>query len=388
MKAEHSTSNGTPRFFVALIRELVADMNNWYGEDNYDRERFGAYQSTLRGKLVSKANNLLSGKAAILPAVSKQFSPDGLEALGPLADGLEELYELLGDDYSRSVLVKVMAYRLLGPRKVKLPLNTPAYWSKRSQTLSLIKGGESIEVGFPIFSLKHFDLNGIGYPLELYFAPIGVMTTFILKQYEYGRRQPPLKARAGDYVIDGGGCWGDTALYFANEVGEQGRVYTFEFAPENLKILERNVQLNEGLSRRVEVVRRALWDSSGQTLPYNASGPGTSLAPRRFAAADGGCEERGPQVSTAAIDDFVRERNLPRIDFIKMDIEGSELNALRGAEGTLKNFRPRLAISVYHKQRDLVEIPAYLRSLDLGYEFFLDHFTIYGEETVLFAVAP
>jgi hypothetical protein len=44
-----------------------------------------------------------------------------------------------------------------------------------------------------------------------------------------------------------------------------------------------------------------------------------------------------------------------------------------------------LAISVYHKDDDFISIPNYLRNLDLGYEFFLDHFTIYGEETVLFA---
>jgi hypothetical protein len=68
-----------------------------------------------------------------------------------------------------------------------------------------------------------------------------------------------------------------------------------------------------------------------------------------------------------------------------MDIEGAELGALRGAERTLREFRPRLAISVYHREDDLVEIPRYLDGLGLGYEFFLDHFTIYGEETVLFA---
>jgi hypothetical protein len=76
---------------------------------------------------------------------------------------------------------------------------------------------------------------------------------------------------------------------------------------------------------------------------------------------------------------------LPRVDFIKMDIEGSELNALRGAEGTILGFKPKLAISIYHRDSDFIEIPNYLRKLDVGYEFFLDHFTVYGEETILFA---
>ena len=68
-----------------------------------------------------------------------------------------------------------------------------------------------------------------------------------------------------------------------------------------------------------------------------------------------------------------------------MDIEGSELNALRGAEKTIKKFRPKLAISLYHRQDDFITIPEYLNNLNVGYNFYLDHFTIHHEETVLFA---
>ena len=91
------------------------------------------------------------------------------------------------------------------------------------------------------------------------------------------------------------------------------------------------------------------------------------------------------RVTTLSIDDFVKEEKLPKVDVIKMDIEGAELDALRGAEETIRTFKPRLAISVYHKPKDIVDIPLYLNDLGLGYEFFLDHFTIYEGETVLFA---
>jgi hypothetical protein len=76
---------------------------------------------------------------------------------------------------------------------------------------------------------------------------------------------------------------------------------------------------------------------------------------------------------------------LDRIDFIKMDIEGGELPALKGAERVLRSFKPKLAISVYHNLRDFWEIPQWLNDLKLGYEFYLRHFTIHHEETVLFA---
>jgi len=203
------------------------------------------------------------------------------------------------------------------------------------------------------------------------------MFAFILKQYEYGKRTPKIKAQEGNYVIDGGGCWGDTALYFAHEVGESGKVYSFEFTPDNLELFHRNVGLNPQLADRIELIPKALWNKSNEVITYFAYGPATSVAVNQ--------QNGSLQVSTVSIDDFVREKKLPRVDYIKMDIEGAELNSLKGAEETLRTFKPRLAVSVYHRDNDFIEIPAYLDRLGLGYEFFLDHFTIYGEETILFA---
>ena len=80
-----------------------------------------------------------------------------------------------------------------------------------------------------------------------------------------------------------------------------------------------------------------------------------------------------------------KEKILSKVNFIKMDIEGAELAALHGAEITLRQFRPKLAICVYHQLEDFWTIPQFLDGLDLGYRFYLRHFTAYGEETVLFA---
>lgn len=64
------------------------------------------------------------------------------------------------------------------------------------------------------------------------------------------------------------------------------------------------------------------------------------------------------------------------------------MDALRGAERTIRSDRPRLAICVYHSLQDFVRIPKWIASLGLGYRFYLDHFTIHAEETILFARAP
>jgi FkbM family methyltransferase len=75
-----------------------------------------------------------------------------------------------------------------------------------------------------------------------------------------------------------------------------------------------------------------------------------------------------------------------RMSYLKMDIEGSELAALRGSEGILRRDKPVLAISIYHKPRDIVEIPKYLASLGVYDKFYL---RCYGDQlfdTVLYCL--
>jgi hypothetical protein len=91
-------------------------------------------------------------------------------------------------------------------------------------------------------------------------------------------------------------------------------------------------------------------------------------------------------VETTTIDETLTRLGLPKVDSIKMDIEGAELDALRGGEASIRKHRPRLTISLYHNPEDIEIIPRYLVSLDLGYRFYLDHHTIYNNETVLFGV--
>ena len=89
---------------------------------------------------------------------------------------------------------------------------------------------------------------------------------------------------------------------------------------------------------------------------------------------------------TTTIDDTVEQHLLDRLDFIKMDIEGAEIHALKGAEKSLTKFHPKLAISLYHSIDDFRAIPRSLDSLGLRYKYYLEHHTIYENETVLFAV--
>ena len=134
------------------------------------------------------------------------------------------------------------------------------------------------------------------------------------------------------------------------------------------------VAMNPELAPRISICPYGLTDHVNDVAPLpmdDQINPGARLA------------ETGFPVLT--IDEAVARYGMPRVDFIKMDIEGSELAALRGAESSMRRWRPKLAISLYHRPEDFFSIPIWISSLGLGYRFFLDHYSIHQEETVLYA---
>ena len=68
-----------------------------------------------------------------------------------------------------------------------------------------------------------------------------------------------------------------------------------------------------------------------------------------------------------------------------MDIEGAEYRALLGAKETIKKYRPKMALSVYHKPQDIIEIPTLLLEYHEDYKFALRQYSSIGDETVLYA---
>ena len=77
---------------------------------------------------------------------------------------------------------------------------------------------------------------------------------------------------------------------------------------------------------------------------------------------------------------------LDEVTYIKLDIEGAELEALKGAKKIIQKYKPRLAVCIYHKKEDLIEIPQYLKELVPEYKFYVRHYSNTTWETVLYAV--
>lgn len=302
-----------------------------------------------------------------------------LNLVEPMLPGLERTYGLLADARSRDLLVRLFAYRLLGHERVRLPLPTADYHARLEELdrLAVPLPGLVARVPAREIPLQYMDLGRLGIPIRLQATPLAVYNIFFAEQYSHGLAEGAISVQEGDTVLDLGGCWGDSALRFASLAGPSGRVIAFEFLPQNLEIFERNLELNPALADRIRIRRSAAWSHSGERMYFADHGPATRVIPERS-------EVFAQAVDTLAIDDLVRAESLA-VDFIKMDIEGAELEALRGAERTLRQQRPDLAISLYHRLQDFAEIPAYLAALGLGYRFYLGNATIFESETILFA---
>lgn len=367
-------------FLRAFTDEVCRSLPNDY-QDNYDVVRFGEHSSPpapLRFSFRQLVRRYLKRRGYHhFLGVTYTFRT-AMDFIAPWLERLERLYSRLADEESKTLLVKVWTFRALGYGKVKLPFNTPELWRGIRSFEAFGSESDCLDSNFKGWKLVRLNLASLGIPVSLYSVPAGAYVQFVSEAYRCKLASGFIEAHVGDCVVDGGGCWGDTALYFAHKVGASGRVFTFEFTPTNLGIMRKNLALNPSLENRVEVVERALWDRSGVSLDYSENGPGTKLA-------EGGSAGMTRTAVTLSIDDLVTEKHLARIDFIKMDIEGTELAALKGARQTLQRFKPKLAVCVYHRLEDFFDIPDYLESLGLNYRFFLRHFSIHAEETVLFA---
>jgi FkbM family methyltransferase len=164
----------------------------------------------------------------------------------------------------------------------------------------------------------------------------------------YGTGERAVKA--GDIVLD---CGANVGVFTRVALDQGARtVVAIEPAPENLESLRRNFR-DEIAAGRVIIYPKGVWDKDDVlTLrrdPNNTAADSVVMLKDKNAASI--------QVPLTTIDKLVAELKLDRVDYVKMDIEGAETNALAGALQTLAKFHPRLSLASYHLPTDAQRIP-------------------------------
>lgn len=168
--------------------------------------------------------------------------------------------------------------------------------------------------------------------IKTYEAPFNLAKYYkwFLKYYMPGQ---------GNTVVDAGAYNGHVSILLSQLVGPSGRVIAFEPDPANLQWSRRNFELNK--CKNIELVEKGLW-TEDTVLEFNSN---NSVASSVFYESPNSYKI---QIPVTSLDNFFEKNIYSHCHFIKMNIEGSEIMALKGAIKTLTAFTPGLVVTTDH----------------------------------------
>lgn len=174
--------------------------------------------------------------------------------------------------------------------------------------------------------------------------------------------------------VDGGAYDGMTMKEFLHWCkGKYDGAYMFELNED----MEPVCFSNTGIDDRLKFIAKGLW-SNDTSLSFCNTQNSSNI--EETSENNTGKD----MIQVCAIDSELKNR---KITYIKLDVEGSELEALHGSADTIRSQKPKLAVCVYHKLSDMVEVMRYLLSLNPDYKFYLRHYSACEWETVLYAAS-
>ena len=180
---------------------------------------------------------------------------------------------------------------------------------------------------------------------------------------DFGFYQHFYKIKAGDVVMDAGANVGILSLYFAKVTGPTGAVHAFEPDSLNIASMQANIKLNPDV-KNISIYDLLLWNEN-KTIDFEEAGTVGSSA---VSISD---KSKVVKKQAVTIDSWVKNQNLQRLDFIKMDIEGAEIEALDACRDTIARFKPKFAIASYHivqGEVTYIKVEEFFKSIGYSYK--------------------
>lgn len=179
--------------------------------------------------------------------------------------------------------------------------------------------------------------------------------------------------------IDVGAYIGDTIEDALSYLPQLKNIYAFEADKNNYESLIEKYENNS----RVKIYQAALSDHQGSIAFSSGYNPESGMT--GHCIEETSTAKKFQMVPAMCLDQFTETLGTP-VSFIKIDVEGGEMDVLRGAVQTIRRDCPKLAVCVYHRNQDILEIPLWLHSIVPEYKFFLRQHSVQGTDTVLYAV--
>lgn len=228
----------------------------------------------------------------------------------------------------------------------------------------LFKGLISQNNYYAIKSIRNCKRHGIKYSLDISDYQNWLLYFYCKSDSSFGILK---YLKEESIVLDIGGNIGQTAMMMAKEVGSNGYIYSFEPYPDTFRNFKKNLSLNPALSKKIKIENCALGLSPGKENMYQdckANSGANRIAHEQLSKANGFTE-----VPVSTVDLFVKNSQFNRIDLIKIDVEGFEMNVLKGAYKTLVEFKPDLFIeldddNLKKQESSAIELCQFLESMN------------------------
>lgn len=175
-------------------------------------------------------------------------------------------------------------------------------------------------------------------------------------------------------MVDCGAFIGDTVENFIKLTGRGGYKQIYSFEPDKQIYEKLNEKIKKNGWKNIKAFNLGNYKEKA-TLCFESGGQGTEMS--NHISSTGNIK-----VEVDAIDNIIHEP----VDLIKMDIEGSEYDALLGCKGLINSYKPVLSICIYHKPDDYFTLPNLIHSMNPDYKFYVRQYAFNDNETILYAI--
>lgn len=183
-----------------------------------------------------------------------------------------------------------------------------------------------------------------------------------------------IRLHEDEVFVDAGVLNLETSMKFIEECKKKNiknyKIYAFE--PDALSYKRCKNILKNMPNVNIQLHNAGLWDTQA-VLYFEGMGNGGSRITQR---------KTDMSINTVSLDQCISDK----VTFIKMDIEGAEFRALKGCQEIIRRNKPKLAISIYHKKEDFIDIPLFVKELVPDYKLYIRHYSNDALETVLYAI--
>ena len=204
---------------------------------------------------------------------------------------------------------------------------------------------------------------------------LGEFSDFYTKQTQYFENEF-FEYSKDEFLLDCGAYTGDTIDEFIKFVPDYKGIISFEPTPAIFEMLKKK----HGDNPKIKLINKGVWGEvskltfvMGSNTDDDHFGAGNAISNKA---------NSNTTIDVTSIDALNLQE---KVTFIKMDIEGAELEALKGSTGTILRDKPRLAVCIYHSNNDMIRIAEYIHEIMPEYKLYVRHHWLNDWETVLYA---